>query len=36
MLEEAISSLLPYFGAEGVFGLLAFLEELGNFFETWI
>lgn len=36
MFEEAISSLLSDLGAEGVFSLLTFLEELGNFFETWI
>ena len=36
MLQESVSSLLSNFCAEGVFGLLAFLEELGDFFETGI
>jgi len=31
MLQEPISCLLPDFCADGIFGLLGFLEELWNF-----
>lgn len=36
MFEEPVPGFLPDFSAERVFCLLAFLEELGNFFETGI
>ena len=36
VLEKTVASLLPHLCAEGVLGLLAFLEELGHFFEAGI
>lgn len=33
MFEEPVSGLLSDFGADGVFGLLGFLEEFGDLFE---
>jgi len=36
MFEESITGLLTYFSTDGIFWLLAFLEKLRYFFETWI
>ena len=36
MLEEPIAGLLPYLGTKRIFGLLTFLEELGDFLEARI
>jgi len=36
MLEETVASLLADLGTDGVFGLLAFLEELGDLFEAGV
>jgi hypothetical protein len=36
VLQEPVSGLLAHFGAEGVFGLLAFLEKFGDLFEAGI
>ncbi len=36
MLEEAVTGLLANFGTDGVFRLLALLEEFGDSFETGV
>jgi len=36
MFKETITGFLTYFSTYGIFWLLAFLEELGDFFETGI